>query len=125
MVQQRGLSISGWGDNLQDALKQAKAEARPVVVFFVKSTPSAIARENAKRIRKKGNRKALKNGRFIPVIVELSTSLDSETARRYKIKQLPTLMVIRSDGTERNRHEGEIGEVPFRGDFLEYKDTPR
>jgi hypothetical protein len=28
-------------------------------------------------------------------------------------------MILGSDGTERRRHEGNIGEVPFRQAFLE------
>ncbi|KKK96407.1 hypothetical protein LCGC14_2663070 [marine sediment metagenome] len=119
MLQRRGLAIKDWGKDLDAALRQAKAEDRPIVVFFVNRPPSDPAKTIRTRIQKPGNQQALKDGKFIPVIVELSSSLDSDTARRYEVRELPTLMVLTSDGEERNRHEGNIGEVPFRQKLLE------
>lgn len=117
--QRRDLQIEGWGGDLAAALAQAKAERRMVVVFFASSPPSetdlTIAR---RRIAKPDNQKALQTGKFIPVVVPLPEGLHAPEAQRYKLKTLPTLMVLRSDGTERNRHEGMIGEVDFRQDFL-------
>ena len=95
-----------------------------VVAFFVSSPPSETAKTiQRRRIPKRDNQKALKEGNFITVVVSLEDGLNSELAKKYEIKELPTLMVLKPDGTERNRHEGMIGEVNFRQDFLNYKPT--
>lgn len=117
--QRRDLRIEGWGNDLNAALTRAKAENRMVVVFFVSTPPSDTAREIAqRRIPKPDNVQALKDGNFIPVVVSLDNELKSDPAMKYKLTTLPTLMVLRPDGTERNRHEGMIGEVNFRQDLL-------
>ncbi|MBN1942417.1 MAG: hypothetical protein JW849_03895 [Phycisphaerae bacterium] len=118
--QRRDLHIEGWGDNLAAALNQARTENRMVVVFFASSPPSDTALTIARRrIPKPDNKEALKAGNFIPVVASLKDALDSDLAKQYKLKTLPTLMVLRPNGTERNRHEGMIGEVDFRQNFLE------
>ena len=120
MIQRRGMEIKGWGKDLDAALKQAESENRLVVVFFVNSPPSTTAKAIKKHKLKQGNEQGLKDGKFIPVIVELSSSLDSDIAKRYQVRELPTLMVLTSRGKERNRSVGNLGEVPFREQFLEY-----
>jgi hypothetical protein len=121
LLQHRSLSIKDWGDDLPAALREAKATGRMVVVFFVEDPPSETSRRiKDSVIHKPGNRKALKEGNFIRVIVILDNSLKSDVAKQYRIKELPTLMVLRPNGTERNRHEGLIGEVNFRQDLLQY-----
>ncbi len=119
MIQRRGLEIEGWGKDLEAALQQGEAEDRPIVVFFVSSPPSNTAKTIQTHILRPANQQSLKDGKFIPVIVELSSSLDSDVARRYQVRGLPTLMVLTPGGKERNRSEGNIGEVPFRQEFLE------
>jgi hypothetical protein len=118
MVQTRDLSIEGWHDELAPALEAAARQNRPVVVLFVGSPPSATAlRIKNSIIPIPSNRKALQEGNYIQAIVTVD-DLDSELARQYTLTELPTLMVLRPDGQERNRHEGNIGEVPFRDNFL-------
>ena len=124
--QRRDLRIEGWGNDLPAALAQARAENRMVVVFFASSPPSDTAREIAqRRIPKPDNVQALKDGNFIPVIVSLDENLNSDAATKYKLTTLPTLLVLRPDGTERNRHEGMIGEVNFRQDLLRVNPTKK
>lgn len=118
--QRRGLDIRGWGEDLNAALVQAKAENRPLVVLFANKSQTPTARALKKHINRPGNRKALKQGNYITVIVPLDNALDSELARKYKIKSLPTLLLLRPDGTEHNRTVGNIGEVSFRQNFLNY-----
>jgi hypothetical protein len=119
MFQQRDLRIEGWGDDLDAALAQAGDQKRMVVALFVSTPPSETALTIAKRrIPMPDNIKALKDGKFIPVVVSLDDELDSDLAKKYKLTELPTLMVLRPDGSERNRNEGMIGEVDFRQQFL-------
>ena len=121
--QTRSLTIDGWGDDLAAALTQAKSENRPVVALFVAKPPSATARRiHDGVIRKSGNQKALKKGNFIPVVVQVDRACKGEIATKYKIDGVPTLMVLTSDGKERNRNVGNIGEAEFRDEhFLDYK----
>ena len=125
LFQQRDLNINGWENDLNAALAKGKAENRMIVAFFVDTPPSDIARTIAKRrIPKPDNVQALKEGRFIPVVVSLKEGVNSDLAKTYNITRLPTLVVFNSTGTERNRHEGSIGETDFRQIFLPGKKLP-
>ncbi len=118
--QQRGLKIEGWGEDLDAALTQAKAENRPVVVMFANKSQTPTARTLRKHISQPSNKKALEQGNYITVMVYLDNALDSDLAKKYKIESLPTLLLLKPDGTEHNRGEGNIGETPFRDTFLNY-----
>ncbi len=125
MYQRRGLSITGWGDDITAAMKEAKEKQQPVVVFFVGRTPSPIAEEiKNKVIPKPGNQKALKEGKFIKVIVALDSGLKDQTAKKYKITKLPTLIAFGPSGKEYNRLEGTNAkdEVGFRNKLLKAKE---
>jgi hypothetical protein len=116
--QRAGLSLPGWGNDLSAALTQAAAENRPVLAFFVSSPPSHTSRELTKTTIPK-NDEAIEKGRFIKVMVKVKNLAHSEWAVRYKIASLPTMLVIGSDGVEKNRREGFIGELEFRKGFLD------
>lgn len=121
--QRQELNIEGWGKDLDAALARAKTENNPVVILFVNKSQTPTARDLQKRIDRPGNRKALKNGNYITVIVPLDNSLDSELAKKYKISSLPTLLLLKPNGEEHNRAPSNIGEVPFRQIFLNYNKT--
>jgi len=124
LFQQRALSISGWGSDLAAALAQAQAENRKIVAIFVADPPSQIARTiGGEVVTRPDNRQAVEEGEFLPVVVSLDGGLEHPYAQTYQLTQLPTLMVIFPDGTERNRFEGRIGEIEFRSQFLQH--TPR
>ncbi len=119
LVQRRGPALKGWNPGLNAALEQAGRENRRLLVFFMYSPPSEAARRMAATtLAQAQNRQAIEKGRFVRVKVPVS-SLQSELARQYKLKSLPTMMVLDSDGIERNRREGFIGEVAFRRGFLD------
>jgi len=118
MLQRSGPRLPGWGEDLDAALARAARENRRVLAFFMSEPPSATARwlaDNTLRM----NRKAIAESRVVPVKVVLETSLDSETAKRYEIRELPTLMVLSPSGKELNRRTGRVGEVEFRQGFLD------
>ena len=119
-VQRSGTTLKGWGRDLEAALQTARQEDRPVLALFVSDPPGTTKRWLKNDIiSKQANRKAVRKGKFIPVEVALETSLDSETAKRFRVRKLPTLMVIGPDGRERNRREGKVGEMEFRNGFLD------
>ena len=121
MYQQRSLSIDGWDEEINAAMDQAKNKQQPIVVFFVSNTPGPIAREIANKvIPKPGNQNALKEGKFIKVICSVNSDLKSETAQKYKLVKLPTLVAFDFSGKEYNRLEGANAkdEVGFRAKLL-------
>jgi len=117
---QRGKTVlKSWPADLDTVLSQARAEDRKVVAIFLSSPPSEMTRRMAATtLRKPHNQRAIAEGRFLRVKVTLPTSLKSALARRYKIRKLPTTLVLDPGGRELNRREGMIGEVPFREEFL-------
>ena len=117
MLQWGGLEIKGWDSDLEAALKQSKTENRNVLIFFTSSRPGDTALKISKTLAKPASKKAIKDGNFIRVIV--GTSLKSETARRYRINKLPTMVILTPTGTELNRREGFIGEGDFHTGFLD------
>lgn len=124
----RNPSFPGWSDDLAAALQQARQENRQVVVFFMPDPREEQARfiyDNI--ITKKGNEDALRagpptgageKGPFLRV-VQKHTDLQSDLARQYKLKELPTLLLLDSQGREINRREKIVAETDFRGGFLD------
>lgn len=118
--QRKGITLRGWGDDIKQGFTDAKSGNKVLVVFFTRKPPSDVARKIAKRTTMTENRKLmLESGKYVPVYI--TTSLGSDMAKKYKLTKLPTLIAFHANGKERNRHEGNIGEVPFRADFLENK----
>lgn len=115
--QLRGPSL-GWPTDLNQALAQAKAENRRVVVF-VRSFP--IGEQDkwmiAGPLSKPGNREALEKGNFL--LVELVLDKSADWAKRYGVTTTPTTLVIAPDGDSFHKQEGKIGELAFRQEFLE------
>ena len=119
--QRRGPALSGWGDNLDTALKKGSQEDRPVLVLFLRDPPSETMRKIQKNVlRKPESIKAMQEGKFIRVKIKLTDSLDSSIAKTYRIKKLPTMLIIGSDGKERNRRTGYIAYADFWSGFLDY-----
>ena len=112
--------LKSWPTDLAAALQRAKTQDQGLLVLFMASPPGQMTTRLARTtLRKPHNVKAITDGRFVRVKVALPTSLDSETARRYCIRELPTMLVLDPNGAELNRREGMIGEVPFRNGFLD------
>jgi len=119
-LQQGRAILRDWPDDLGKALHQARAEDRKVLAFFISSSPGETTSRMARTtLRKSHNQRAIATGGFLRVKVSLDPSLKSDTARRYRIAKLPTMLVLDADGKELNRREGMIGEVPFRSGFLD------
>lgn len=113
-----------WSQDFPQALREAKAQNRRLLVFFTSSPPGETARQiDRTTLRKAHNLQAIRDGNFLCVRVTLETSLDSQTARRYRIRKLPTMVILSPEAVELNRREGMIGEVPFRQGFLDCKEV--
>ena len=111
----------GWSENLDEALHQAHTEGRKTVVLFVDHPIGYYGRKLIRTtLRKPGNRKALKDGKFVAVMVRLKGKAKKDLMAKYKLRELPTLLLLDPKGKELNRREKEhtLPEVPFRGKFL-------
>jgi len=124
--QRKGPDWPGWEEDLDAALARAAAQNRRVLVFFMSSPPDDDTRRMEQTtLKKRENRQAIDNGRFIRVRLVLDTSLKGETASRYKVTTLPTLMILDARGTELNRRERFVGEIDFRKGFLDCTEVVR
>jgi len=118
LLQREGPELKGWATDLDEALKQAKAENRRVLVFFTASPKSATARRLIRTTLAK-NAQMIARERVVKVNVSLDRELNSDLAVRYKISSLPTFVLLSPEGKELNRREGFVGEVPFHKGFLD------
>jgi len=117
-VQRSGPPLPGWGKDLEAAMKQAAEGGRRTVILFHASSPSQATRDLIKRVLTHAEiKKALEGGKFIRV--RLKTSLGSPVAKKYKIRDLPTVVVVDSEGKELNRRVGYVSFAEFRAGFLD------
>lgn len=116
--------LDKWGTSLNDALAQAKVDNRKVVALFTEPTPNHDEINLGKTtLAKEKNIIALREGRFITVRIKLNKDLTSADAKKYRIKKLPTMLLLDPFGRELNRREGFVGEMDFRSGFLDAKDV--
>lgn len=112
--------LPGWGDDLQETLGEARREGRKIVVLFTARHPGETTRRLMRTtLAKPANRQAIEEGNFIRIRLKLDTSLKGKIAKQYKIKNLPTMLVLSPGSRELNRREGMIGEMAFRKGFLD------
>ncbi len=110
----------GWIDNdLDEAMRQAKANDANVVVLFVAKPPTAICRRlRDTTLSKEANNEALREGNFVAVMVRVPWSRRDEIAEEYEVTSYPTTMILSPEGEVLRRAEGFIGETDFRYEFL-------
>lgn len=119
-MQRSPREFSNWDKNLPKAIAQAKAEHRKVLVYFVSKPPSETARWVMQNILSKpDNKEAMAKANLIRVVVYTSPRLNSQEALDYKIRKLPTMLLLDDQGKEINRREERPGEVEFRKGFLD------
>lgn len=117
MLQRSDPMLKSWNQNLDATLAQAGKENRSLVVLFDSIPPSEIGRDMVRNTFPK-NTKALTEGNFLTVHVGLRGTNDP-VARKYRIQDVPTTLLLYPDGAEKNRRVGKIGELPFRNGFLD------
>ena len=116
-MQLRGPQLESWGSDLDQALTQARAEKRKVLVFFTVSLKSEKAKKLI-NLTLAHNRRNIDNMGLIKVNLNLDVRLQSKTAERYKISRLPTFLLLSPQGSELNRREGFVSVQGFRDEFL-------
>ena len=100
-LQRRPPQIEGWDKSLPQSLIEARAQNKAVLVLFIDSPPSQADRHLTEKVLTTiENRNAINKSGFVRAQEPLEGGLKSEPAVRYRLKELPTLMVIDSDGNE-------------------------
>ena len=109
----------GWIDNMDEAMRRARANNANVVVLFVAKPPTATCRRlRDTTLSKEANNEALREGDFVAVMVRVPRSRRDEIAEEYQVTGYPTTIILSPEGEVLKRTEGFIGEMDFRYKFL-------
>lgn len=109
-----GVGVSSgkaWRSDLDATLAEARKSNRPVLVLF---RPKALDEDTNFVRGEKGLtcpsvRTAVENGNYLCVEVRLERALTSTTAVKYKLKKLPTVIVLSAGGNVLQRESGRVG----------------
>ena len=104
-------SGEAWRTDLDATLAEARKSNRPVLVLF---RPKALDDDTnfvrgEKGVTYPSVRKAVENGNYLCVEVKLDEALTSAAARKYKLKKLPTVIVLSPAGKVLQRAAGRVG----------------
>jgi len=90
----------GWPTATAPMLDKARADARPVVVFFMPHKPDGETRKMIALSLLHGmTQKQLKKLNYVTALV-LDTKMTSSLAKRFKVEKLPTLVIISPKGEQ-------------------------
>jgi hypothetical protein len=108
--------MMGWSGDLNGALAQAKAQDKRVLLF-VRAFPSTPIQKQLieTTFSTLENRKVIERDL---ITVELRFSADADWAKRYGVTTAPAVVVISPDGKQFHRQDGNMGQGPFRSEFL-------
>ena len=101
----------GWRSDLEAVLADAKKSNRPVLVLFrleaLDEDTSFVTGE--KGLKQPSVNRAVKEGNYLCVEVRLDGGLASTVAVKYKLKKLPTVIVLSPEGKVLRRESGRVG----------------
>ena len=100
-----------WRSDLEAALAEARKSNRPVLVLF---RPEALDEDTSfvtgeKGLKQSSVKREVKEGNYLCVEVKLDGALTSTTAVKYKLKKLPTVIVLSAGGKVLQRESGRVG----------------
>lgn len=108
--QLQGARWDGSGRDLQRALDQASQENRNVLVLFTSSTKGELENRLIQGPLAKNKTQIQKSG-VICAEAPLSGGVNSEVAHKYRIHDIPTMLLLGPDGRELNRRDGTVAET--------------
>ena len=112
----------GWINNdLTTALAKAEEQGRNIVILFVQTPPSKEdIRIRNTTLSKAGNIEAIAEHDLVAVMVRAGTGNRDTLFEEYGLSRedLPAMIILSPTGRELGRHNGFIGELNFRDEFL-------
>lgn len=113
--QLKGPQLEGWEEDLPAALAKARAEGRPLVLFFLASERNYDTTKMIKDcLPNPLVTEPLVAGKYIPVAVTVDRQLQSPRAKEYEVETLPTLVILSSSGKVLERKGGFTGPAELR-----------
>lgn len=101
---------TNWATDLEQTLQQARRERRFVLVLFRSDPPNdATSWLVRNSLGHSIVTRALESGKQLCVSVQVDRTLASELARKYRLKDLPTVMTLTPDGAVLERESGRVG----------------
>ncbi len=91
-------AIEGFQSDLDTALAQARRSEKPLVAFFTAAWCEPCQEMKAQVFPDPRVRRALTG--FVPVEVDTDTPAGAKAWERFKVSNLPTIVLLRADGTE-------------------------
>lgn len=107
----------GWLTSLDAAERLAEKEDRPMLLLVTNSPPGEMGMKILNTpLRDEGNRDRIKKANYVAAMVEWDEAIE----RKYEVKlvDLPVLLAVDSKGKVAHRHNGYVGQIPFRDEFL-------
>ena len=100
-----------WHSDLPATLAEARKSNRPVLVLF---RPKVLDEDTSfvtgeKGLKQQSVTRAVTKGNYLCVAVKLDASLTSALAVRYKLRELPTVIVLSPEGIVLQRDSGRVG----------------
>lgn len=94
-----------WHVDLNSALQEAKTTNKSVFIDFYADWCSYCKELNQSTLSDSGVKKKLSQDY---IAVEINTDKNPSLASKYKVYELPTLIILNSSGEEIKRHEGYL-----------------
>ncbi len=107
----------GWLTSLDAAERLAEKEDRPMLLLVTNSPPGEMGMKILNTpLRDEGNRDLITKANYVAALVEWDRGIE----QKYEVKlvDLPVLLAVDSKGKVAHRHNGYVGQIPFRDEFL-------
>jgi len=101
-----------------EAVKLAAVNGHRRIVILFAGSPRSQECERLVTITLKVNKNNIQAAGVLPVYIKVARRLNSDMAKRYKLKRLPTTLLLDATGKELNRRQGYIGQGDFDEGFL-------
>jgi len=118
LLQRKNPEMPGWGADLKQSLAAAAENDKKVVVVFTNSPMSKEDRDLVTSALTRGSSRDVLIYLKYPC-VHLTAKANQAEMDKYKVRKLPTVLLLDSAGREVKRREGFMTNITFCTEFLE------